>query len=419
MSLLEATSDDEVTVSEAIAFIDSFQERFYENDRGSTISVQSPPPDSDNSMISSSLSSQRSSAAGKENAKRKKNPNPPGYSTRVQQRKRAEIQSLRHEARALEDQLDQLKNGQPVVNTAYTHVTEGETAIYRSKWKAVIELERNARRESEEKNRKLKEMLAHQMEANRDLRCTLKKRSLLKGIEFVFETKPTPSYFFSAFENSKAIIGHLEELVVKMYLASGPLFESWSSSSLGYSMQTKFDKQRGKIAEMKATTPVACPMEVAAEVVWQEQNGHRPDPQKWAQRTCGRKPKSQEKSWILSLKCQSYVKRVNGLQLLQRFEEPNRIVLARTDLMTLTTEGLQFRNKCITIITRSETDPQHASVVRIYEEIFMDPQEGFQARPEDVAYAQNIVLKHLSWKLHECSQRLQETLMGQFQSLEQ
>ncbi|KAL4165591.1 hypothetical protein KRP22_014301 [Phytophthora ramorum] len=395
MSLLEATSDDEVTVSEAIAFIDSFQAGFNENDGGSTISVQSPPPDSDNSMVSSSLSSQRNSAAGKENAKRKKNPNPPGYSTRVQQRKRAEIQSLRHEARALEDQLDQLKNGQPVVNTAYTHVTEGETAIYQSKWKAVIELERNARRESEEKNRKLKEMLTHQMEANRDLRCTLKKSSLLKGIEFVFETKPTPSYFFSAFENSKAIIGHLEELVVKMYLASGPLFESWSSSSLGYSMQTKFDKQRGKIAEMKATTPVACPME-----------------------TCGRKPKSQEKSWILSLKCQSYVKRVNGLQLLQRFEEPNRIVLARTDLMTLTTEGLQFRNKCITIITRSETDPQHASVVRIYEEIFMDPQEGFQARPEDVAYAQNIVLKHLSWKLHECSQRLQETLMGQFQSSE-
>lgn len=104
------------------------------------------------------------------------------------------------------------------------------------------------------------------------------------GIDFVFVNEPTPTYSFAAFENSKTIVAHLEEVVANLYLKSGPLFESWSSWSVSYSTRIKFDKDHGKIAEMKVTTPVACPMEEAAELVWQDQNGHRPDPQKWARR---------------------------------------------------------------------------------------------------------------------------------------
>ncbi|KAG2815675.1 hypothetical protein PC112_g13760 [Phytophthora cactorum] len=264
-------------------------------------------------------------------------------------------------------------------------------ALSQAQWKALVEYERDARRQSEETNRRLKQILAHQLDTNKNLRCTLQKQSLLQGIDFVFCNTPTSTYSFTAFENSTAIVNHLE------------------------SVRIKFDKERGKVAEMKATTSVAGPMEEAAKLVWVEQNGQRPDPQKWARRMRGRKPNSQEKNWILTLTCQSYVKHVKGIQLLQKFEEPNRIVLVRTDLMTLTTEGLQFRDKCLTIITRSNTDPLHASVVRIYEEIYMDPQRGFSARPEDMVYAQNVVLKTLSWKLHECSHRLQDMLVCKFQ----
>ncbi|KAG1692527.1 hypothetical protein DVH05_025279 [Phytophthora capsici] len=99
---------------------------------------------------------------------------------------------------------------------------------------------------------------------------------------------------------------------------------------------------------------------------------------------------------------------------MQKFEEPNRIVLVKTGLMTLTTEGLQFRDFSWTIITRSETDSL-ASVVRIYEETFLDCQQGFTARPEDITYAQDVVLKNLSWKLHACTQKLQDTLLGHLQ----
>ncbi|KAG1700728.1 hypothetical protein DVH05_011587 [Phytophthora capsici] len=124
----------------------------------------------------------------------------------------------------------------------------------------------------------------------------------------------------------------------------------------------------------------------------------------------GRKPNSQEKNWVSTLQTQSYVKKVTGIQLLQKFEEPNRIVLVKTDLMTLTTEGLQFRSFSWTTITRSETNPL-ASVVRIYEEVFLDCQKGFTARPEDITYAQDVVLKNLSWKMQNYTRRLQDTLL--------
>ncbi|KAG2790086.1 hypothetical protein PC129_g11932 [Phytophthora cactorum] len=356
MSFWETTREDKDTVTDAIAFIDSFEANVDETEHNG-VSVQES---------SSSSQTRRKTVSGDLKPKRKKKPNP--------RREQSNANALSCRVCVM--------TGQELSALA---------ALSQAQWKALVEYERDARRQSEETNRRLKQILAHQLDTNKNLRCTLQKQSLLQGIDFVFCNTPTSTYSFTAFENSTAIVNHLE------------------------SVRIKFDKERGKVAEMKATTSVAGPMEEAAKLVWVEQNGQRPDPQKWARRMRGRKPNSQEKNWILTLTCQSYVKHVKGIQLLQKFEEPNRIVLVRTDLMTLTTEGLQFRDKCLTIITRSNTDPLHASVVRIYEEIYMDPQRGFSARPEDMVYAQNVVLKTLSWKLHECSHRLQDMLVCKFQ----
>ncbi|RLN49697.1 hypothetical protein BBJ28_00005028 [Nothophytophthora sp. Chile5] len=210
--------------------------------------------------------------------------------------------------------------------------------------------------------------------------------SPMQGMEFVFENQPTFRHSFAAFENSKAIMAHLEEKVAKLYLDSGCVFKSGPPPSTSSSMAIKHDKHRGKTAEMILTTPMACPMEMAAALIWKDLNVHRQCPEKWT-------------------------RYVNGVQFLRKYEEPNRIVLIKSDLMTLTTEGLQFRDQCWTIVTRSETDPLHASVVRVCEQIYMDCQEGFTARPEDLAYAQSVVLRNLSWKLKEHSQQLQDMLV--------
>ncbi|ETI36631.1 hypothetical protein L914_16642 [Phytophthora nicotianae] len=409
MSFLEMTADDGMTVAEAIEFIDSFDEYFddceQKTERTNTGQTHSL------SSSDSSIPIPTSNMVGEK--RRTKKTNPPGYTTRVQRRKRAELQNLRDEAQELQERLDQLKKS---TFNSHMEVANEDPAACQMKWRNLVETERNQRRHSEETNSKLKTILAHHLSANENLCRALHKKALLKGTDFVFSCEPTPGYSFAAFENNRAIVGHLEQLVGKLYLESGSLLDSWSSSSMNYSMNVQYDEQmHSKVAEMKATTPVACSMEVAADLMWREQSGQRSDPQKWAHIISGRQPNSQEKNWIFTLQCQSYIKRVNGVQLMQKFEDSNRIVFVRTDIMTLTTEGLRFRDQTWTIITRSDSDPHNASVVRIYEKLFMECQEGFSARPEDMAYAQNVVLKSLSWKLHNCTRQLQDTLVEKYE----
>ncbi|ETL30283.1 hypothetical protein L916_16719, partial [Phytophthora nicotianae] len=276
MSFLEMTADDGMTVAEAIEFIDSFDEYFddceQKTERTNTGQTHSL------SSSDSSIPIPTSNMVGEK--RRTKKTNPPGYTTRVQRRKRAELQNLRDEAQELQERLDQLKK-----STFNSHmvVANEDPAACQMKWRNLVETERNQRRHSEETNSKLKTILAHHLSANENLCRALHKKALLKGTDFVFSCEPTPGYSFAAFENNRAIVGHLEQLVGKLYLESGSLLDSWSSSSMNYSMNVQYDEQKhSKVAEMKATTPVACSMEVAADVMWREQSGQRSDPQKWA-----------------------------------------------------------------------------------------------------------------------------------------
>ncbi|KAG7377224.1 hypothetical protein PHYBOEH_000984 [Phytophthora boehmeriae] len=270
------------------------------------------------------------------------------------------------------------------------------------KWKKLAADTYEERRRSEETNRRLKNIMAYQVQVDKNLRRVLQKRSLLQGLDFVFGNEPTSRYSFNAFENSKAIVEHLEQKVAQHYLDSGSLFQSGQPPVISCSTQIKLHRTLGKTAENLSTTPMDCPMEAAAEIAWKYLTIHRPCPEKWARCIRGNQPNSIEKNWILTLQCQSYVKQVKGVQFLRKFEEPNRIVIVKADLMTLTDEGLQFRDQCWTIITRSETNP-NASVVRVCEQIFVARQDNCSARPEDVEYAQNVVLKNLNWKLREHS----------------
>ncbi|POM58610.1 Hypothetical protein PHPALM_36721 [Phytophthora palmivora] len=190
-----------------------------------------------------------------------------------------------------------------------------------------------------------------------------------------------------------------------------------ASNAISFSNQMKHDKVRGMTAEALSTTPVLCPMEVAADICWKDLSIPRPCPEKWARCMKGSQPHSHEKNWILTLQCQSYVKQVKGVQFLRKYIEPNRIVIIKTDLMTLNNEELQFRDQTWTIISRSETDP-NTSVVHVCEHMYLDQQAGgiSSARPEDVAYAQNVVLKNLNWKLREHTMHLQDTLIEETQN---
>uniref|UniRef100_H3GPV5 M96 mating-specific protein family n=1 Tax=Phytophthora ramorum TaxID=164328 RepID=H3GPV5_PHYRM len=403
----QAVTDSEgiMTVEEAIAIIDSFDVLLGDSDNGNNVSS---PTCSDSGTVHLVTNTKNA-------PKRKRKANPPGYTTRVQQRKKAELLGLREQVRALEQEVDQLKRKKP--NPASQKNTlDPRTAAQHAKWGEVVAMEYNERRLSEETNCKLKQILAHQAEVDKKLRGVLFKRSLLQGFEFVFGNEPTSTYSFAAFENNKSIVDHLEQKVVKLYLDSGSVFQTAGPPpSVSCSMQMKHDKVRGMTAEALSTTPMLCPMEVAADICWKDLSIPRSCPEKWARCVKGNEPNSHEKNWILTLQCPSYVKQVKGVQFLRKFQEPNRIVIIKADLMMLNNEGLQFRDQTWTIITRSETNPE-ASVVRVCEQMYLDQNVGIDnARPEDVRHAQSVVLRNLSWKLREHTTHLQDQLIEETQ----
>ncbi|KAE8961233.1 hypothetical protein PR001_g30108 [Phytophthora rubi] len=379
MSFSETEKDDDMTVEEAIAFIDSF-DGILGDDSGSGNGTSSP---------SSSASSESGIvySVAKTGPKRKKKGNPPGYTTRMQQKKKAELLELREEVRELEQVLGQVKRSKTSWKTSKRQV-EPDAAEVRSKWEQLAAAEYDERRRSELKNRRLKAILAHQAEVDQNLQRVLQRRSLLQGIDFVFGNEPTSTYSFAAFENSKSIVNHLQQKVAQLYLDSGSVFQGGPPSTVCCSMQMKHDAVFGMTAEALATTPMLCPMEVAADICWKDLSIHRPCPEKWARCMRGSEPDSQEKNWILKL---------------------------QTDLMMLNNEELQFRDQTWTIIYRSETN-SNASVVRVCEQMYLDRQVGIStARPEDVEYAQSVVLKNLSWKLREHTQHLQDMLVEETQ----
>jgi hypothetical protein len=72
---------------------------------------------------------------------------------------------------------------------------------------------------------------------------------------------------------------HLEQKVAQLYVDSGSVFQAGPPPMIRCSMQIRFDKVLGKTAEALATTPMTCPMEVAADICWKDLS--IPCPEKW------------------------------------------------------------------------------------------------------------------------------------------
>lgn len=104
---------------------------------------------------------------------------------------------------------------------------------------------------------------------------------------------------------------------------------------------------------------------------------------------------------------------INGSHFSRKFEEAQRIVIAKADSIILPTQGLEFRSPSWTTITASEYDPQHAAVVRSYLRIYAEVQPNLAARPEDVDCARSFILNGLSKMMYGCAQKTQSELIQQ------
>ncbi|KAG7382804.1 hypothetical protein PHYPSEUDO_004312 [Phytophthora pseudosyringae] len=127
----------------------------------------------------------------------------------------------------------------------------------------------------------------------------------------------------------------------------------------------------------------------------------------------GSKPNTLEKNFVMTLRGQQSDIEINGNQFSRKFDEAQRIVIAKADSIILPTQGLEFRSPWWTTIPASESDPQHASVVRSYLRIYAEVQPDISARREDVDCARSFVLNGLSKMMYGCAQKTQSELIQQ------
>ncbi|KAJ8548696.1 hypothetical protein ON010_g10977 [Phytophthora cinnamomi] len=387
ITLLIVPDYDRAVVEEALAFIDSCGTE--EDDI--TDSSASGHVSSDGRAVgddSSAKDTRRSDTPpAKPKAKKRRIKTFASSSTRQLQRKKAEATSLREEALVLEAQIDLLKHAKQSSptgpQTASTRSARESKGYDQAVTQAVL------RQQAEKVNRDLKAILANQEQVSESLRSVLQRRSALQGMDVVFGGSAPLYRPPQPLDRSMGIMHLLEQRVENLYLDSQGGF-GWDMPWLVTSkMNVNSNTQYGKVIEIETITPVA--RSCCNLVERHEDNSRNP-------------------RQTISIYCDI---EINGSHFSRKFEEDQRIVVAKADSMILPTQGLEFKSPSWTTITASESDPQHASVVRSYLRIYAEVQNNLDARADDLEFARNFVLNGLSKMMFGCAQKTQSELVQQ------
>ncbi|KAG6962064.1 hypothetical protein JG687_00007339 [Phytophthora cactorum] len=382
MNFVAIPTEDLHTGSETTAFIGSTDAGVEQDTLRRSIQTRNDPP-----SASSDSEGKISSVKG---VKRKRKTKSSGYSTRVQQGRKAEIEALRSRIAELEMHVERLKKMRSSFGDGefLNKTNEADQSV----WRKAATLEYQDRQRSEENNRKLKAIFTHQQKLDATLRQILGKRVLAQTHMLT--------------NCSTATIMKLENEVAMLYLDSVSQFPVGSSSKVSMSIKTKRNSVHGDSVEMLSTTPLPCPVDSAAQLVWKDLTTNL----SFAQCQKGRQPNSYVKNWVIILEGALENKQIKGVQFLRKYEEPNRVVIVKSGIITLPNDGLQFRDQCWMTITRSDTSP-NASVVQGCGRIFLDSY-GTNSDSESECFARNTAaLKSLGYKLREKAQLLQNRLI--------
>ncbi|KAG3155799.1 hypothetical protein PC128_g22011 [Phytophthora cactorum] len=400
MNFVGIPTEDFDTVSEAITFIDSFDTGLDLDTLNPNRSVQTQddPPSASNDS-----DGKRSNVNG---VKRKRETN---YSTRAQQGRKAEIQALRSRAMELETHVEQLKKLRPRVGGRdYLNLTYEAAQIACRRKTATIEYQELQR--SEEINCKLKAIVSQQQKLDATLRRIMGLKAFDQENEFTKTTKAIDPRADAKYNT--ATITKLEDEVTRLYRSLELQFSVGPSANFSTSMKTKHDSVHGDSVEILSTTPLPCPVDSAAQLVWEELTTNRA----FARCLKGGQPNSYVKNWVKILEGAAESKQVKGIQFLRKYDEPNRVVIVMSGVITLTNDGLHFRDECWMTITRSKTSP-NKSVVQGCGQIFLDPR-GTNSGSEPERFKGNTAaLKSLGFKLREESQLLQNRLIDEADNL--
>ncbi|KAL4145121.1 hypothetical protein PRNP1_012794 [Phytophthora ramorum] len=387
-------SDESATVHEAIAFIDSWPQLEL----------------SGSSAEGEGSSGNDSTATPDERQEKQKKRRASGYSLKFQRRKKEELASLRDQAESLEVELRTLTQlGRPSRRKEST--TKLSNSATKSKWHSTAMIKFRELQEAEKTKRKLLELLRNQAHVNNSVRRLLRKTSLLPGFEDLLTSHPlSPRHPLAQSDDSAMIIAQLEGVVSSMRMECGFMLEPLETLSTSSTMLVKHNENDGKMVEITTITPMTCSMEAASAWLWDNLSALREYRGKSYNYLRQSRPDTVEKSYLMELRGRTQAIHVNGLQLLRKYEEADRVMLVRSNLLLLPTESLQFRNNCWTTITPSATNPRE-SVVRTCVQLYAESKDGLSIQQQDFDDAKNLALNALSGMYRDHANMIQNALI--------
>ncbi|OWZ24345.1 hypothetical protein PHMEG_000627 [Phytophthora megakarya] len=407
-------ADDSAVVEEALAFIDSCEpeETTHSSASCSEGDIQASGDDSTDVGANTKQALQSDQFRSKPTAKKRRIKTFASSSTRQLQRKKAEKSALLEQSLVLQAQLELLKRSKYAALTGphpdFSSSAAERTTQSESYNQAVTQFV--LRQQSEKTNRHLRTILANQERTAETLRAILHRRSVLEGIDFVFgDSAPLYRQPYAS-DNGAQMMHMLEKRVDNLYIESEAGF-GWDLPCLVTSkMNINHNTQYGKVIEIETVTRVRCSIQEASALLWKDLKTVHEIPDKSYRYLRGNKPNSLEKNFVMKLRGQQSDIDINGSHFSRKFEESQRIVIAKADSIVLPTEGLEFRSPSWTTITVSESNPQE-SVVRNYLRIYAEVQPNLAARPEDVDSARNFILSGLAKMMYGCAQKTQSELV--------
>ncbi|KAG6613748.1 uncharacterized protein IUM83_18521 [Phytophthora cinnamomi] len=402
--------DEASTLSEVLTFLDGIDTA--ESDSSSIASLGESDASVSSHGVTTPLQPQLRQSKLKEDRRRKDGP--VRYTTSLQRRKKAELKSLREEARKLNAQLEKLQlsrlNHIGIAPDTAQQPQNGHLSV----WRSLATIESEGRERAERTNRELKAIMANQLRVHASIQKLLGRSNVLEGMDFVFQLQPTYDQPLSPLDFSDAILSDLSNSLGALRQEVDQVFPALGGNlAIACSSQTKQHETRGNCFETSSITPLACSVQNTGMKLWHHITTKKnEDVQKSFRFVRTRNSNCIERNCMASLPDgNDTVLHLDGVNIVRKYEETNRTVLVGTTTWFLPTGGLQFEDHHWTIISPSPTDPQHASVVQSCYQLRVKHVDTASVLPVDLARVEGVVLPSIGKKLRNVLQLQQNVLL--------
>ncbi|KAG6943834.1 hypothetical protein JG688_00017407, partial [Phytophthora aleatoria] len=352
-SILVTDADESATLEATLAFLDAWEAPTTDSSVASPVSTSQTP--------AQGLTPQQQDQRCRRKKPRCKYPN--SSSTVLQRRKKAEILALRSQVEQLEVQLVQLKQV-PGAKCTLEGVEDALLIVpgrLPVSWAKQAAVQYRRRLQAEKTNTKLKSIMANQIKVSEALRTLLQKTAMLEDMDFLHPApcRPLADWMYS--------MELLEKRVENLYLDADAVFKPERMNSISVEAMVKQNQSLGKTVEIVSTTPMLCPLKMASDTLWNWFSLMKP---------LRERPNTLERDYTLLLESQIGTLEFRKQNFMRRYEEADRVVVVWADILRLPKYKLQFRNQSWLVITPSADAPKDTSVLRTFQQVFVDYDES-------------------------------------------